>query len=89
MLSFGICVACTVDSVFGVNFHCCLGNKFFFFFVVAVHLSIATLVCICPRMAETEPIAGIPAPFNCELWTAEEVAAWIGSLGFHEYRVSQ
>lgn len=37
-------------------------------------------------MSEIKPVVNTPAPRNCEFWTIEEVASWIGSLGFHEYR---
>lgn len=40
-------------------------------------------------MSEIKPVVNTPAPRNCEFWTIEEVASWIGSLGFHEYRVSR
>lgn len=37
-------------------------------------------------MSETVPATDVSAPLNFELWTVEEVAAWISGLGFDEYR---
>lgn len=87
-------VACAVDLVCGVISLLSWQQKHFFFcfFFSFTFFSLFDFVIDCSRrvrMSEIQSVANPSAPLNCELWTIEEVAAWIGSLGFHEYRVSR